>query len=112
MVLAKRSKGQILDAAYVLPQVLVKPTAIYEGLCWDDDEERRGVGWRCYAGIPDCSYREDGTKQPPWAGDVFLAFVNSDGVIYNWRWEKSSPDDPTLPRTDDEIKPRFRKRLL
>ena len=74
--------------------------------------EHRGVGWRCYAGIPDCSYREDGAKQPPWPGDVFLAFVNKDGVVYNWRWEKSDPADPSLPRTDDGLKPRFKERLL
>jgi hypothetical protein len=54
-------------------------------------------------------FRQDGSEAPPWPGQVFLVFVNDEGVAYNWRWEKSDPSDPYVPEGHSE---RFRKRLL
>ena len=28
---------------------------------------------------------------------MYVVFVNDDNVAYNWRWEKSDPEKPTLP---------------
>lgn len=105
----KRSRGQGLEAAYVLPEVLQSPAGIFEGLCWDRDEDTRGEGWRCYAGFPTCSYLADGRKQGPWQGEIFLVFINKEAVAYNWRWEKTNPHEPTMPEGHLE---RFKKRLL
>lgn len=93
----KRSMGHAKECGIIVPMILQKPTAIFEGLTHDEDEDRRGVGWRCYCGIPDESYRADGTPRPAYAGQVYLVFVNEDRIAYNWRWEKADPDNPNLP---------------
>lgn len=93
----RRSQGQIKEAAYVLPQVLQGDGPVFEGLCRDEDEDRRGVGWRCYCLQPDSSYTQDGIKKAPRLGQVFLVFLNEDRVAYNWRWETAAADDPNLP---------------
>lgn len=59
--------------------------------------------------MPPHSYRADGTQAPPYPGQVFLVFVNDEKVAYNWRWEKSDPQDPDLPQGWQE---RFKQRLL
>ncbi len=105
----RRSLGQAKEYAYIVPEILQHPTAIFEGLRADEDEPRRGSGWRCYCGIPEHAYLQDGTSVRPFGGKVYLVFVNDEGVAYNWRWEKSDPDNLRLPR-DHEA--RFRKRLL
>lgn len=89
--------------------ILQKPTAVFEGLRRDEDEDRRGYGWRCYCGVPDHSYRVDGTEGPPYPGQVYVVFVNSDGIAYNRRWEKCDSEDPRLP---ENYRARFRKKLL
>lgn len=106
---ARRSMGQVLECGNIVPMILKKPTAIFEGLRRDDDEDRRGYGWRCYCGVPDRSYRADGTEGPPRPGYVYLVFVNEEGVAYNWSWAKADPDNPRLP-VDHET--RFRENLL
>jgi len=104
----RRSLGHAKECGYIVPQVLQSPTAVFEGLRRDEDEDRRSAGWRCYCGIPQHSYRADGTEGRPYPGQVYLVFVNDEGVAYNWRWEKADPDDPSLPVSHEE---RFQKRL-
>jgi hypothetical protein len=105
----RRSVGHAKECGYIVPAILQKPTAVFEGLRRDEDEDRHGVGWRCYCGIPEHAYHSDGTPRSPYPGQVYLVFVNEDGVAYNWRWEKADPDDPKLPENHEE---RFKKRLL
>jgi len=105
----RRSLGHAKECAYIVPMILQQPTAVFEGLLRDEDEDRRGQGWRCYCGIPDVSYRQDGSQSPPYPGQVYLVFVNDENVAYNWRWEKSDPRDTSLP---DRYATRFKKRLL
>jgi hypothetical protein len=109
MAVGRRSMGQAKECGYTVPAVLQQPTAVFEGLRRDEDEDPRGAGWRCYCGVPDCSFRQDGSRAAPYAGQVFLVFVNDEGVAYNWRWEKADPDDSNLPR-DHEA--RFARKLL
>jgi len=109
MMASDRKKVNLLEAAFLVPHVLKRPTAIFEGLRQEEDEDRRGVGWRCYCGIPRCSYRPDGTEAPPYRGKVFLVFVNLDGIAYSWRWDKMDRDDSCLPIDHEH---RFKKRLL
>jgi hypothetical protein len=45
----------------------------------------------------------------PWPGQVFLVFVDDDGIIYNWRWEKADSQDLRLPENHGR---RFEERLL
>jgi hypothetical protein len=106
---ARRSLGHAKECGYLLPYVLQNPTAIFEGLTIEADEDRRGVGWRCYCGVPAHSYRADGTEAPPYPGQVFLVFVNEERIAYNWRWEQADRDEPTLPHNHDR---RFKRRLL
>lgn len=105
----RRSLGHAKECGYIVPMILQKPTAIFEGLTRDEDEDRRGYGWRCYCGIPEYSYHSDGTPGRPYPGQVYLVFVNDERVAYNWRWEKAGPDEPALPI---DHATRFKKRLL
>jgi hypothetical protein len=105
----RRSMGHAKECGIILPMILQKPTAIFEGIRSDEDEDRWGYGWRCYCGIPEQSFRQDGTSARPYAGQVYLVFVNDERVAYNWRWEKADPDNPRLP-IDHEA--RFKQRLL
>jgi hypothetical protein len=45
---ARRSLGHAKECGYIVPMILQKPTAVFEGLRRDEDEDPRGVGWRCY----------------------------------------------------------------
>jgi hypothetical protein len=105
----KRSMGHAKECGIIVPTVLQKPTAIFEGLRRDEDEDQRGVGWRCYCGIPDRAYHSDGTERSAYPGQVYVVFVNDEGVAYNWRWEKADPDDPKLPENHAT---RFKSRVL
>jgi hypothetical protein len=106
---ARRSLGHAKDCGLIVPAILQRPTAIFEGLRQDKDEDRRGFGWRCYCGIPDHGYRPDGAEARPYPGQVFLVFVNDERVAYNWRWEAADPDNAKLPISHAN---RFKKRLL
>lgn len=105
----KRSLGHAKECGWIVPQILQKPTGIFEGLRHDEDEDRTGYGWRCYCGLPDRSYGMDGREAPPYPGQVYLVFINDQRVAYNWRWEKCDPDDPNLPMNHGS---RFKRRLL
>lgn len=101
--------GKVKEAGYVVPEVLLKPTAIFEGLTQDSDESRRGAGWRCYVGRPGQCFEDDGRSMPAPRNRVFLVFVNDQRVAYNWYWCAADPADPTLP---DGHATRFRVRLI
>lgn len=105
----RRSMGQAKECGFIVPMILQDPAAVFEGLREDDDEDPRGVGWRCYCGVPDRAYHPEGNERPPYPGQVYLVFVNDEGVAYNWRWEKADPDDSTLPQNHAH---RFQNRLL
>ena len=106
---AKRGMGQAKECGLIVPAILQKPTAVFEGLRRDEDEDRWGYGWRCYCGVPAHSYRADGSEAPPYPNQVFLVFVNDEGVAYNWRWERADAEDPKLPSGHAG---RFKTRLL
>ncbi len=72
--------GKLKEAAYVLPEVLLKPTAIFAGLTQDTDEPRRGVGWLCYVGRPTQCFEDNGRAIPAPRNRVFLVFVNDEWV--------------------------------
>ncbi len=93
----RRSLGQARECGEIVPAILQRPAAIFEGLRQDEDEDRKGVGWRCYCGIPEHAFLRDGTAIRPYAGQVYLVFVNDERIAYNWRWEKADPDNPRLP---------------
>lgn len=104
----KRSMGHAKECAYIVPMILQQPSAIFEGLRRDEDEDRWGYGWRCYCGVPDRAYNADGSQRSAYPGQIYVVFVNDEKVAYNWRWEKADPDNPTLPVDHDE---RFKQRL-
>jgi hypothetical protein len=104
----RRSLGHAKECGYCVPEVLQNPSAVFQGLRKDEDEDPSGAGWRCYCGIPTHSYDADGMAAPPRRGQVYLVFVNDEQVAYNWRWEKADPDDGRLPIGHSE---RFKERL-
>ena len=108
-VVARRSMGHAKECGHIVPQILQQPTAIFEGLRLDEDEDRQGYGWRCYCGIPEHAYHSDGSERPPYPDQVYLVFVNDEHVAYNWRWERADPDDPRLPESHQQ---RFKRKLL
>lgn len=107
---AKKGKHAVLEAGKVMPEILRNPKAIFEGIRWDKDEDRASDadGWRCYCGIPTHSYSPDGHAQSPWQDEVYLVFVNAEGVVYNWRWEACDSDNTTVP---DQYGSRFCKQV-
>lgn len=107
--IAKRGKGEIECARYTVPYILQHPTAIFKGLCLEEDEDARGYGWRCYCGIPEHDYSLDGQELPPRSNKVFLVFVNDELVAYNWVWVKCDEFHNELPI---DYKTRFKEKLL
>ena len=106
---ARRSLGHARECGELVPYALQHPTAIFEGLRLDEDEDNRSLGWYCYCAKPTCSYDENGVQQPPYAGQVFLVFVNKDKVAYNWRWAIADKADDRLPEHFEE---RFERKAL
>lgn len=107
---ARRSLGHAKECGLIVPYVLQNPTAVWEGLRRDEDEDREGFGWRCYCGVPKAAYAADGSECPPYPRQVYLVFVNDQHIAYNWRWEKCDPEDVRLPMVHNER--RFRRRLI
>lgn len=106
----KQGNGAIMLARYAVPYILQRPVQVFEGLRLDEDEDPRGVGWRCYCGIPEHDFSVvDGAELPPRENRVFLVFVNIDKVAYNWAWVKCDEHDHRLPINH---KTRFKKPLL
>lgn len=104
------SQGHTKECAELVPMILQSPKAVFEGLLRDEDDDKRGLGWRCYCGIPDKAYMPNGDERPPWPNQVFMVFINRERVAYNWRWEQSSSKDPDLPA--EHVPERFKRRLL
>jgi len=108
---ARRGLAQASECALIMPAILLRPTAVFEGIRTDEDDNASegGAGWRCYCGIPANSYRADGSAGPSYQGKVYLIFVNDERVAYNWRWEKCDPEDPRLPI---DHATRFKRRII
>ena len=94
-----------------MPAMLQHPTAVFEGLRRDEDEDPGGTGWRCYIGHPAVSFRKDGSEADPHPNQVYLVFVNDEGVVYNWRWEMADLDHPDFPKGVFGQNERFKKRV-
>jgi hypothetical protein len=107
--LKRLGPGKMKDAGYLVPEVLLSPTAIFKGLTLDSDEPQRGAGWFCYAGLPTWCFEHDGRQFPAPKNRVFLVFVNDEWIAYNWYWCAADPDRPELPKAHAE---RFRERVL
>ena len=109
--IAKRSLGQVKEAAFAVLSILQQPKAIFRGLLREFDEPARGggEGWLCYCGIPPTAYNEDGSPRDPWPDEVMMVFVDSERIVYNWYWCPCDPDDPSLP---EDYSVRFRERVL
>jgi len=108
-IVAQRSLGQLTDAAYIVPEVLRHPRAIFEGLLRERDDDNRSAGWLCYCAIPERSYDDRGRPRATWPHKVFLVFVNDERVAYLWYWTKCDPEEPHLPEGHTK---RFRRRVL
>jgi hypothetical protein len=90
---AKRGMGAARELAYLVPFVLQNPNAVYRGVREEGESQ-----WLCYAGSPPDAYNhKTGERLRPWAGQVFLVFLDDDRIIYNWRWDKADADSLRLP---------------
>ena len=104
-----RSIGQVLEAAYTVPEVLQSPSAVFKGLKREADDPPQGENWLCYCGRPSHAYQADGKPREPWPGEVFLVFVSDELIVYNWYWVEVDPENANLP-LDHSV--RFRERVL
>lgn len=111
--IASKGKGAVMEMAHTVKEVLAAPKAIYDGIRWDEDQDRGNKtadGWVCYCGHPRFYYEPNNT-QPQSSGnkEVFLVFVNKDRIVYQWRWEDADEDGTGLPRGHHA---RFCKKVL
>jgi hypothetical protein len=104
-----RGLGAIKEAGFNVPFVLQHPKGVFEGLCREQDEDRPGYGWWCYCAVPPHDYAENGDEKLPRPNRIFLVFVNTDHIAYNWRWEKVDPDDDRFPIG---FQTRFRRQVI
>ena len=104
-----RSLGQVLEAAYTVPEVLQRPLAVFKGLRREADDPPHGENWLCYCGRPTRAYQAYGSHRAPWPDEVFLVFVSDELIVYNWYWVEADPQDANLP-LDHAV--RFKERLL
>jgi len=109
----------IYQAHHLVPKITIKPKPLYTGLLNEKDDSQkgltrneRGVGWICYAGIPDKDYDESGQEIDVCPGEVFLVFANDKQIIYNWRWEHEDPDNPGCPFEEDGEGRRFKEKIF
>jgi hypothetical protein len=99
---ARGGKGALLEIQHTVAAVLADPDHVYEGIRWEEDEDRDKAdkvdSWLCYCGSPDSYYKPNNTTPRPSSPDhVFLIFVNHDRVAYNWRWERADGVDDGCP---------------
>jgi hypothetical protein len=90
-ILRFRSEGQIAEMDELVPAALLNPCSIWFGIRDDD-----GEGF-CYSLRAPCAFRRDGTQRPAHKDELFLVFVNNDGVVLNWYWDDVDPRMPDSP---------------
>jgi hypothetical protein len=98
LTIAKWGSWAVKEAAEIVPHILQHPLAVFEGLRREEDEDRRGTGWRCYCGRANKKFQKDGSEANAAPNQVFLVFVNDEGVAYNWRWELADLEKPDFPK--------------
>jgi hypothetical protein len=98
LTIARWGAWTVEEASEIAPFILQHPAAVFQGLRQDEDEDPRGTGWRCYFGRPTKTVRKDGSEANPDPNQVYLVFVNDEGVAYNWRWEHADPKKPDFPK--------------
>ena len=90
--------------AYLVPEVLLHPTAIFMGV--REDPTLDDNMWLCYVGKPSSYYTQPGRPdegkpvetRPMPQNQVFLVFVTADRVIYTWRREECDHKHKDLPK--------------
>ncbi|MDP6354922.1 MAG: hypothetical protein QF473_07475 [Planctomycetota bacterium] len=96
MFMAKMfGESGVKETTQTVPNSLADPLAIFEGMrrpVKDEDED----AWLCYVARPKARYWQGNTLQTS-SERVFLVHVNEDRIAYNWRWEKTDPNDSDLP---------------
>lgn len=103
-LIMKRGLGHQRELAHLVPEILKKPAAIFQGV---RDGEK---DWLCYSGIPSKSFLEPGGQElPPRPKRVYLVFVNRERVVYNFRWEPCDPANPLVPENHES---RFGRKAL
>lgn len=102
----KSGPARVKELAYLVPETLYHPTAIFGGLMREEGVED-GL---CYVSRPIRAFRgANGDEGPPFGGKVFLVFVDKDSSVFTWRWCPCCPKDLTLP---ENHVPRFVRRVL
>ena len=96
------------------PKRSTVPMRFLKGLRFDDDEPRHcdSQGWRCYAKHPARRYNDKGGTFATPKGRIFLVFVDTDKIVYNWTWDET--DEEALVRGEHlpvDYKTRFDKQI-
>ena len=109
------SLGDKMTLAYIVPEALKKPTALYQGLRFEEDERHScsSPGWLCYCYYPEFKYNLAGQKVKPPVDKVFLVFVNEDKEVYNWAWVPADLDALTQRKhLPQDYQTRFEKPIF
>src|ERR1044072_8058767 len=56
--------SQAKECGLLVPYTLQHPTAVFEGLRKDEEEDRRAPGCYCYCSKPPWSFNDNGEEQP------------------------------------------------
>jgi hypothetical protein len=107
--IAANGKGAARELADTVRWSLLNIRHLYRGVR-DDDRDVDDDGWLCYVATPEHAYNwKSGEKVRSWPHQVFLVYVTDERVVYHWRWDDCSEDDPHLPV--DYLK-RFRDKVF
>lgn len=106
----KKGIGHARQLAFTVPFTVRNPNAgVFRGVT--DYDEEGDEDWLIYAAVPPHAYDlRTGESRAPWKEEVFLVFVDEDGIIRWWDWTKTDPLNPRRPI--DHNNGRFLETLL
>jgi len=102
--------GAASELAFTVPLALRNPTAVFRGVTEQDGEDGDET-WMIYVAVPPTAWdHRTHQERQAWKEEVFLVFVDDDGIIRRWRWKPADAKNPRLPADHD--KGRFQERVL
>ena len=103
-------------AIHLVIPTLQEPSAVFRGLRLEEDSRLSGEesGWLCYCSRPWRDFDRLGKECNPPPNRVFLVFVNSEHVFYDWRWEDADLQEVIANKIylPENHQTRFKERLL
>jgi hypothetical protein len=102
--ITSRSRGQAMELAHIVPEVLLQPTAIFQGVRDEGEKD-----WLAYCGLPSHSFDRHGDRRLLREDSFYFIFINADRVVYNFRWDMGRSGNSRFPANWED---RFLKKVL